>query len=183
MQNAIDRTNSFYLEMSEKALPEKEYGLLHKLITEKTPLQEAAAQYAITSEYVEILYESTLSKVKVVTELLSEINEYMEKLQELKQELNPSAAQIREKKTKNDREKLVCDSQYALSRRLLSVLDALEIETFGQMADFPLKDFLRIRGFRTKCKEELIALIEFEKMQYLFKGFARWKKEPIPQFK
>ncbi|MEN2489073.1 hypothetical protein AAYQ05_14840 [Flavobacterium sp. B11] len=183
MQNAIDRTNRFYTEMSKKLLPEKEYDVLHKLLTENIPLQEAAAKYGITSEYVEALYEETLSKAKLVTELLSEINGYMEKLQDLKHELNPSTVQIKREKTKKDREKRVSDSQYPLSRRLLAVFDAMEIETFGQMADFPLKDFLCIRGFRTKCKEELIALIEFEKMQYLFNGFSRWKKEAIPQLK
>ena len=183
MQNEIDCSNSFYIEMSKKALPEKEYRLLHKLLLKKPPIKEAAAQYGVTSQYVETLYERTLSKAKAVAELLSEINGYIEKLQELKRELNPSPAQIRKEKTKKDREKRVTESQYPLSRRLLSVLDAMDIETFGQMADFPLKDFLRIRGFRAKCKVELIALIEFEKMQYLFKGFPRWKKEPIPQFK
>ncbi|MFH6936027.1 hypothetical protein [Flavobacterium sp. FlaQc-30] len=183
MQNDIDRANRLYTEISRKVLPEKEYDMLHRLLTENMPLQEAAAQYGVTSEYVEALLERTLSKAKAVAELLSEINGYIEKLQELKRELNPSPAQIRKEKTKKDREKRVLDSQYPLSRRLLTVLDAMEMETFGQMADFPLKDFLRIRGFRAKCKEELIVLIEFEKMQYLFKGFSRWKKEPIPQFK
>lgn len=156
--------------------------MLEKLLIEKMPVEKACVQYEVTAEDLDELYKCIFRKAKAMAELFSESEQYSNKIQELKLKINPTPAQIRKEKTKKDREKHISDSQYQLSRRLLTVLEAMEMETFGQMADFPLTDFLRIRGFRTKCKQELIALIEFEKMQYLFKGFSRWKKEPIGQW-
>lgn len=185
MQNVIDRTNRFYLEMSRKVLSEKEYDVLQKLLIEKINLQELAQLYGVTSEYVGQIYESTCNKVKAVTELFSEIDYYQKKLQELKRELNPnlSPAQIKKEKVEKERKKLLYDSSFTFSRRLQSVLEALEITTIGELADIPLKDFQHFRGFKIKCKEELTAFIEFENIEYLFKGFMSWKKEPIVQLK
>lgn len=185
MQNVIDRTNRFYIEMSKQVLSEKEYDLLQKLLIDKMSLTQAAEQYGVTSEYVEELYEKTCNKVKAATELMCEIDHYKKKLQALKRELNPnpSPAQIRKEKAEKERQKLLYDSSFAFSRRLQSVLEVLEIRTIGDLADIPLKDFTRIRGFKAKCKEELIAFIEFEKIEHLFNGFSRWKKEPIVQLK
>lgn len=185
MHNVIDRTNRFYIEMSKQVLSEKEYDLLQKLLIEKMPLTKAAEQYGVTSEYVEELYEKTCNKVKAATELMCEIDYYEKKLQKLKHELNPnpSPAQIRKEKAEKERQELLYDSSFAFSRRLQSVLEVLEIRTIGDLADIPLKDFTRIRGFKAKCKEELIAFIEFEKIEHLFNGFSCWKKEPIVQLK
>lgn len=185
MQNVIDRTNRFYIEMSRKVLSEKEYEMLHKLLIDKMPLKQAAQQYGVTKEYVQELYVATCNKVKAVTELFSEIDYYEKKLQKLKRELNPnpSPAQIRKEKAEKERQKPLYDSSFAFSRRLQSVLEILEVKTIGELADIPLKDFTRIRGFKAKCKEELIAFIEFEKIEHLFDGFSRWKKEPIVQLK
>lgn len=185
MQNVIDRTNSFYIEMSRKVLSEKEYDVLQKLLIEKMSLRELAQLYGVTNEYVGQIYQSTCTKVKAVTELFSEIDQYEKKLQKLKRELNPNPtpAQIRKEKAEKERQKLLYNSSFAFSRRLQSVLEVLEIRTIGDLADIPLKDFTRIRGFKAKCKEELIAFIEFEKIEHLFSGFSRWKKEPIVQLK
>jgi len=185
MHNVIDLTNRFYIEMSKQVLSEKEYDLLQKLLIEKMPLTKAAEQYGVTSEYVEELYEKTCNKVKAATELMCEIDHYKKKLQALKRELNPnpSPAQIRKEKAEKDRQKLLYNSEFPFSRRLQSVLEALEITTIGELADIPLKDFQHFRGFKIKCKEELIVFIEFENIAYLFKGFSRWKKSPIIQLK
>ena len=102
MHNVIDRTNRFYIEMSMQVLSEKEYDLLQKVLIEKMPLTQAAEQYGVTSEYVEEVYERTLTKAKAATELMCEIDHYKKKLQALKRELNPnpSPAQIRKEKQK-----------------------------------------------------------------------------------
>ena len=178
MHNVIDRTNRFYIEMSKQVLSEKEYDLLQKLLIEKMPLTQAAEQYGVTSQYMEELYERTLSKVKAATELMCEIDHYKKKLQALKRELNPnpSPAQIRKDKTEKDRQKLLLNSPFPFSKRLQGVLETIEVKTIGDLADIPLKDFQHFRGFKIKCKEELIAFIEFENIAYLFKGFSRWKK-------
>jgi len=183
MQNVIDRTNKFYIEMSRKLLSEKEYDLLQKLLIDKMPLNQAAEQYGVTSEYLEELYEKTCNKVKAATELMCEIDHYKKKLQALKRELNPTPAEIKKEKTQKDRQKLLLNSTFPFSKRLQGVLETLEIRTIGDLADIPLKDFQHFRGFKIKCKEELVAFIEFENIAYLFKGFSRWKKEPIIQLK
>lgn len=183
MQNVIDRTNSFYLEISRKVLSEKEYDVLEKLLIEKMSLSEVAENYGVTSEYVNELYEITYNKVKAVTELFLEIDHYIAKLQELKHELNPSPAQIRKEKAEKDRQKLLLNSVFPFSKRLRGVLETLEIRTIGDLADIPLKDFQHFRGFKMKCKVEFIAFIEFENIAYLFKGFSRWNKAPIVQLK
>ena len=185
MHNVIDRTNRFYIEMSKQVLSEKEYDLLQKLLIDKMPLTKAAEQYGVTSEYVEEVYERTLTKVKAATELMSEIDHYKKKLQALKRELNPdpSPAQIRKEKKEKDRQKLLYDSQFPFSRRMYSMFGVLDVRTFEDLTDIPLKDFQHFRGFKIKCKEELIAFIEFENIAYLFKGFSRWKKAPIIQLK
>ncbi|KRB53726.1 hypothetical protein [Flavobacterium sp. Root186] len=116
---------------------------------------------------------------------MCKIDHYEKKLQKLKHELNPNPtpSQIRKEKAEKERQKLLYDSSFAFSRRLQSVLEVLEIRTIRDLADIPLKDFTRIRGFKAKCKEELIAFIEFEKIEHLFNEFSRWKKEPIVQLK
>lgn len=146
-------------------------------------MSEVAEQYGVTSEYVNELYEITYNKVKAVTELFLEIENYIAKLQELKRELNPAPAEIKKEKTQKDRQKLLLNSPFPFSKRLQGVLETLEIRTIGDLADIPLKNFQHFRGFKIKCKEELIAFIEFENIAYLFKGFSRWKKEPIIQLK
>ncbi len=185
MKDIIDRTNRFYLEMSRNILSEMQYDVLHKLLIEKMPLEEAAQQCEMTSQDVNELYQSTFSTVKAVSELFSEIDEYEKKLRGLKRQLNPnpSPAQIRKEKKEKDRQKLIYDSQFPFSRRMYSMFGVLDVRTFGDLADIPLKDFQHFRGFKIKCKEELIAFIEFENIAYLFKGFSRWKKEPIIQLK
>lgn len=137
-----------------------------------------AEQYGVTSEYVEELYEKTCNKVKAATELMCEIDHFKKKLQALKRELNPnpSPAQIRKEKKRKK-------GKFPFSRRMYSMFSVIDVRTFGDLADIPLKDFQHFRGFKIKCKEELIAFIEFENIAYLFKGFSRWKKAPIIQLK
>lgn len=185
MQNIIDRTNKFYLLMSRKVLSKTEYGILEKLLIEKMPLEQAAEQYGATEQYLEELYQRTCGKAEAVAELFSDIDQYEKKLHKLKLQLNPAAspAGIRKEKAQKDRQKLLLNSAFPFSARLLSVLEALEIKTIGELADMPLKDFMCIRGFKLKCREELTAFIEFENIGYLFKGFAVWKKQPIEQLK
>jgi DNA-directed RNA polymerase sigma subunit (sigma70/sigma32) len=84
MKNVIERTNRFYIEMSRKVLSEKEYDVLQKLLMEKKTLQEVVAIYGVTGESVRQIYDKTYKKVKSVTQLLAEIDDYKYKLQQLK---------------------------------------------------------------------------------------------------
>jgi hypothetical protein len=185
MHNVIDRTNRFYIEMSRKLLSEKEYDVLEKLLIEKMPLEQLAEQYGVTTEYVNELYERSYDKVRAVTELFSEIDQYIVKLRELKREIKSDAspAKAKKDKTEKDRQKLLSNSLFPFSRRMYSMFGVLDVRTFGDLANIPLKNFQHFRGFKIKCKEELIAFIEFENIAYLFKDFSRWKKAPIIQLK
>lgn len=171
--------------MSRKVLTEKEYEVLEKLLIEKMPLEQAAQQYGVTSQDVQELYQRTCSQVKAAAELFSKIDQYEKKLQKLKLQLNPhhSPAAMRKEKMEKDRQKVLLNSAFPFSARLQTILRNLEIKTIGELADMPLKDFMCIRGFKLKCREELIAFIEFENIGYLFKGFSAWKKQPVERFK
>lgn len=185
MKDTIERTNRFYLEMSRKLLSENEYDLLEKLLIEKMSMEQAVQQYGLTSQDIRDLYQRIFNKAKEAAELFSQIDHYQRKLEKLKRESNPnpSPAAVKKEKEHHDRRKLIFSSPFPFSRRLRSVLETLEISTIGELADIPLKDFQHFRGFKAKCKEELVAFIESENITLLFKGFAVWKKQPIEQLK
>jgi predicted DNA-binding protein YlxM (UPF0122 family) len=100
MHNVIDRTNSFYLEMSRKVLSEKEYDVLEKLLIEKMSLSEVAENYGVTSEYVNELYEITYNKVKAVTELFLEIDHYIEKTAGVKTRIESKSRSNQKRKSR-----------------------------------------------------------------------------------
>lgn len=197
MKNVIDRTNRFYIEMSRKVLSEKEYEVLQKLLIEKMTLQEVAVIYEVTGERVRQTYEKTYKKVKSVTQLLAEIDDYKYKLEQLKfhyqYETQPikksenqqikigETPQIKKIKNKTEIElqKMLFESRFPFSKRMNSMLVFLNIQTIGELAEIPLTDFHRFKGFKKQCKKELIAFIEFENIENLFEGFSKWKKQEI----
>lgn len=197
MKNVIERTNRFYIEMSRKVLSEKEYEVLQKLLIEKMTLEEVATIYGVTGESVRQIYEKTYKKVKSVIQLLAEIDDYKHKLEQLKFHYKYEAQSIKKyenqqikisetpqiKKIKNKTEielqKKLYESRYPFSKRMNSMLEFLEIQTFGQLAEIPLENFVRFKGFKKLCKKELIAFIEFENIEHLFEGFSKWKKQEI----
>lgn len=171
--------------MSRKLLSEKEYDVLHKLLIDKMTPGQAAQQFGAAPQYVPELNQSSCDKEKRATELTLEIDKYIVKLRELKREIKANASPAKDKKDKKekDRQKLLLNSLFPFSRRMNSMFDVLDVSSFGELADIPLKDFQHFKGFKIKRKEELIAFIEFENIVYLFKGFSRWKKQPIEQLK
>ncbi|MBJ2126318.1 sigma factor-like helix-turn-helix DNA-binding protein [Flavobacterium sp. IB48] len=187
MKDVIARTNRFYIEMSRKVLSEKEYDVLQKLLIEKMTLREAAVIYGVTSESVRQIYERTYKKVKSVTDLLGEIDNYKHKLKQLKSDCKFETRQIKKRKKKPEPEfapdsclqKTLYESHFPFSKRMYSMFEILDVHTIGQLCEIPLKDFHRYRGFGNQCKKELITFIEFENIEYLFEGFSVWKTEPI----
>ena len=181
MKDVIERTNRFYIEMSRKVLSEKEYDVLQKLLIEKMTLQEVSAIYGVTGENVRQIYERTYKKVKNVTQLLSEIDDYKHKLEQLKYDFKCETQQIKKRKikTETDLHKTLYASHFPFSKRMYSMFEVLDINTIGQLCEIPLTDFHRFRGFKEQCKKELIAFIEFENIEHLFEGFSVWKKQPI----
>lgn len=185
MKDVIARTNRFYIEMSRKVLSEKEYDVLQKLLIEKMTLQEVASTYGVTGESVRQIYERTYKKVKSVTELLAEIDDYKQKLEQLKYDFKCETQQIKKSKNKTeieieiDQHKILIASHFPFSKRMYSIFEVLDIHTIGQLAEIPLKSFVCFRGFKGQCKKELIAFIEFENIEHLFEGFSVWKTQPI----
>jgi DNA-binding CsgD family transcriptional regulator len=177
MKNVIDRTNRFYIEMSRKVLSEREYDVLQKLLIEKMTLQEVAAIYGVTGENVRQIYERTYKKVKSVTELLAEIDDYKQKLVQLKEGFKCETQQIKKRKIKTETNlhKTLYSSHFPFSKRMNSMFEVLDIHTIGQLCEIPLADFHRFRGFKEQCKKELITFIEFENIEHLFEGFSVWK--------
>lgn len=180
MKDVIARTNRFYIEMSRKVLSEKEYDVLQKLLIEKMTLQEVAAIYGVTRERVRQIYERTYKKVKSVTQLLAEIEDYKLKLEQLKYDFKCETQQIKKRKNKMeiDLNKMLYASHFPFSKRMNSLFEVLDIHTIGQLAEIPLKSFGCFRGFKVQCKKELIAFIEFENIEHLFEGFSVWKIQP-----
>ena len=177
----IDRTNRFYIEMSRKVLSEKEYDILQKLLIDKMTLKEVGDNYGVTGESVRRLYERTFEKVKCVTELLDDIDHYKQKLEQLKEDFEYETGRIKKRRTKaeTDLNKLLYDTHFPFSKRMFTIIEALGITTIGELANISLKDFQCFRGFKGKCKNELIAFIEFEHIEHLFKGFSVWKTVPV----
>jgi len=183
MKDAIERTNRFYIEMSRKVLSEKEYEILQSLLIEKMTLQQTAVLYGVTSENIRQIYQKTYDKVKSVTELLGEIDRYKVKLQQLKYDYKCATGQIKKRASKKKEEpeiyKTLYESHFPFSKRMYSFFEVMDIHTIGQLAQIPLEKFGNFRGFKEQCKKELIAFIEFENIEYLFKGFSVWKTLPI----
>ena len=181
MKDVIARTNRFYIEMSRKVLSEKEYDVLQKILIEKMTLQEVAAIYGVTRERVRQIYERTYKKVKSVTQVLAEIEDYKLKLEHLKYDFQCETQQIkkRKNKTETDLDKTLYASHFPFSKRMHSMFEVLDIHTIGQLAEIPLKSFGCFKGFKEQCKKELIAFIEFENIEHLFEGFFVWKTQPI----
>lgn len=163
--------------MSRKVISEKEYDILQKLLIDKMTLKEVGEIYGITGESVRRQYERTFEKVKCITELLGDIDYYKQKLEQLKNDFEYETGRIKRRRGKpeTDLNKLLYDSHFPFSKRMFSIIEALGITTIGELAAIPLKDFQCFRGFKGKCKNELIAFIEFEHIEHLFKGFSVWK--------
>jgi predicted DNA-binding protein YlxM (UPF0122 family) len=185
MKDVIARTNRFYIEMSRKVLSEKEYDVLQKLLIEKMTLEEVAAIYGITREGVRQIYGRTYKKVKSVTQVLGEIEDYKLKLEQLKYDFKCETQQIKKRKNitetkiEMDQHKLLTASHFPFSKRMYSMFEVLDIHTIGQLAEIPLKSFSCFRRFKGQCKKELIAFIEFENIEHLFEGFSVWKTQPV----
>lgn len=181
MKDVIDRTNKFYIEMSQKVLSEKEYDVLQKLLMKKMTLKQAADSYGYTSQNIRLIYEKAYKKVKSVTELLSEIDTYKHKLQQLKQNFENEANQIKKEKKPTDirLNKKLSESQFPFSKRMSNMFEIMDTHTIGELAEISIKNFHRYKGFGHLCKKELIKFIEFENIEDLFKGFSVWKKRPI----
>lgn len=71
------------------------------------------------------------------------------------------------------------ESDFRFSKRMLNFFSSVEIYTVKQLTEIPLSKFTCFRGFKIKCKIEIILFIEAEGLQDFFKEFDNWKQSPI----
>lgn len=69
------------------------------------------------------------------------------------------------------------ESDFCFSKRMLNFFKLLELETVGDLVEIPLGRYCCFRGFKYKCKKELIRFIEIERLELLFENFEVWKSE------
>lgn len=69
------------------------------------------------------------------------------------------------------------ESEFPFSKRMLNFFTRAEIYTVAQLAEIPLSKFTCFKGFKTRCKGELISFIEFEGIENLFDRYENWKNE------
>lgn len=71
------------------------------------------------------------------------------------------------------------ESKFPFSKRMLHFFQNIELYTIAELASIPLQRFTCFKGFKVKCKEELVAFIEFEEIEDLFEGYQKWKKDMV----
>lgn len=179
-KNIIERTNSFYIDMSRRILTEKEYDIIYKMLVNKRPIIELANEYNLSRERIRQIYWDTYSKVKSITELFQDIDFYKQRRDQLREECQNEYKYLR---TLNDAEKedllkkKLINSAFPFSKRLLNLLVSLEIYSIEDLVGIPLKEYQNFRGFNTLCKKELKAFIDFENIEELFDGYYKWSKK------
>ena len=57
-----------------------------------------------------------------------------------------------------------------------SMFEFLEVSTIGQLCAIPLNTYTCFRGFKSRCRQELIEFIETENLASYFEGFQKWKE-------
>lgn len=67
------------------------------------------------------------------------------------------------------------DSQFIFSKRMKNFFQYVGFSTIEELAAIPLTKFTCFRGFKTQCRQELIAFIEYEGIESLFAGYDIWK--------
>lgn len=179
-KNLIDRTNRFYIDMSRKVLTEKEYEIIYQMLVNKKPVIELANDYNVSHQRIRQIYKDAYNKVKSITELFQEIDFYKQRRDKLRADYRNEYNELRtlDEATKAEvlKKKLI-ESAFPFSKRLWNMLFSLDIHTIGNLVAIPLQEYQNFRGFKTVCKKELIAFIEFENIEELFEGYRNWSKK------
>lgn len=178
-QSLIDRSNAFYLEMSRRFITQRDYTIVYKLLIEKIPMKVLADEYQISNQRIRQIYAKVYSKVKLITETLqNDVDFYLRKKDKL-HEKQPNEINDTSKRTNQgkpiDRTDLLVHSTFRFSKRMQNMFDFIEVQTLEDLLAIPLYKLRLFRGFKRECKKELVAFIEFEKIEHLFEGFNDWK--------
>lgn len=183
-QKIIDMTNQFYLEISKNILSEREFEMMEKILIEKCPLEELSQKYEVGIDRIRQIYRNTLHKVKIISGLFQEITRLKAKRNQLRKEYVSEYKKLSRKNFQSSDmdmlSKKIINSCFPFSGRLWSILQTMELETLEDLCSIPIRDYLKYRGFKTKCITELIQFIEFENLEDQFDGFYQFKKKYFP---
>lgn len=186
-QKIIDMTNQFYLEISKNILSEREFEIMEKILIEKCPLEELSQKYEVGIDRIRQIYRNTLHKVKIISGLLQEITCLKAKRNQLRKEYVSEYKKLSEKNIQSPEvgmlNKKISNSFFPFSGRLWSILETMELETMEDLCSIPIRDYLKYRGFKTKCITEFIQFIEFENIEDQFDEFYEFKKKYFPSSK
>jgi len=69
------------------------------------------------------------------------------------------------------------ESKFSFSQRMLSFFEMVEVSSVAELSAIPLQKITCFKGFKTKCRQELIAFIEFESIAGLFEDYQTWKEQ------
>jgi len=178
--NVIDRTNRFYIDMSRKILTTKEYEIIWQMLIRKRPIKDLSAEYGLTYERIRQIYNDAYNKIKSITEVLLEIEDYKKQRDKIRSEYHTEYKQIQMSRgTANSvmLNKRLIDSSFPFSKRFYGMMEYLDIKTIEDLAAIPLSEFKSFRGFKKMCTKELAAFIEFEGVEDLFDGYYKWIKD------
>ena len=68
------------------------------------------------------------------------------------------------------------ESDFPFSKRMKNFFHYVELSTVEDLTAIPLVKFTCFKGFKARCKLELIAFIEFEGIEGLFEDYLSWKE-------
>jgi len=178
-QSLIDRSNIFYLEMSRKFITQRDYDIMYRLLIEKIPMSILAVEYNISGERVRQIYEKVYSKLKSITKTLQDdVDFYIQRKDNLREqylnEINHSPKRTNQGKPLDSKD-LILNSTFRFGQRMRNMFNFIDVYTLEDLVAIPLYKLTLFRGFKKECKKELIAFIEFEKIEHLFEGFSDWK--------
>lgn len=183
-QKIIDMTNQFYLEISKNILSEREFEIMEKILIKKCPLEELSQKYQVGIDRIRQIYRNTLHKVKTVSGLFQEIACLKAKRNQLRKECVSEYRKLSRKNIQSPEvgmlSKKIINSYFPFSGRLWSILEKMELETLEDLCSIPIRDYLKYRGFKTKCITEFIQFIEFENIEDRFDEFYEFKKKYFP---
>lgn len=76
------------------------------------------------------------------------------------------------------------ESDFCFSKRMKNFFTYVGLSTVKDLTLIPLATLTCFRGFKARCRQELLAFIEFEGIEDLFEGFSQWKNDteqpPVP---
>lgn len=165
--------NSFYLKIYRKAW-NIQHEILYRKLQEGRAVRFSGTGYGIPEADIVRLYEQFLSRVRLLRDLQRVKKSRMIRCRTSKARIK-EILHLRLESALLNRD--IAGSAFVFTKRMRNMLRFLELNTIGELTQYPLNEYMYFRGFKRQCMKELIDFIEFENLQRHFKGFGAYKKE------